>query len=485
MAVVWQGVEQRVRHWDVHGFALDAPFPRVMAPGRGRVFDLTLLIGQGSTRIEMRVQARAESVPEDEAPTRFIFVDLERAQAEVLHRIVDHVVSDQAMSLTTLLNETEDTRAERRETGARVRAFRSGFQLLLAAGVLVVAGALTWSSFSTVTARYAAVTVTATGLSVPVAGLVSQITVRPGQSVGTGDVLGYVRPANYEDRALDLADRRRGLEAEQARLMAQRGAVTQLATLAPEQGLGGERGRLEEGLRLAERRLAVERSQLAAMQGNGLPTAARLRDRARQEAAVLEAESRVIEARSRLEVLARSEVLAPVGLGQGSGALPDAGTLDEQIAVLAADIEHLRQREDHATFGEPILSPCDCIVDRVDRRPGEWARPEEQLAVLIGRDAPTVHALVLAESARSIDLGDLAQIELADGTAVRGRVSRMNYDAHWLGYTGLQDNVFAADRYARVEITPETPLTAPVGMVASVDVHTSSLLGQVRSFVGI
>jgi multidrug resistance efflux pump len=261
--------------------------------------------------------------------------------------------------------------------------------------------------------------------------------------------------------------------------------MTQLATLAPEQGLGGERGRLEEGLRLAERRLAVERSQLAAMQGNGLPTAARLRDRARQEAAVLEAESRVIEARSRLEVLARSEVLAPVGLGQGSGALPDAGTLDEQIAVLAADIEHLRQREDHATFGEPILSPCDCIVDRVDRRPGEWARPEEQLAVLIGRDAPTVHALVLAESARSIDLGDLAQIELADGTAVRGRVSRMNYDAHWLGYTGLQDNVFAADRYARVEITPETPLTAPVGMVASVDVHTSSLLGQVRSFVGI
>ncbi|GAB4264825.1 MAG: hypothetical protein Kow0013_12400 [Pararhodobacter sp.] len=483
MSVVWQGVEYPAKHWDVHGVTLEAPFPRVLAPGRGRVFDLTLLIGRGGTRIEMRVQARADGAAGDEAPTRFIFVDLDRAQAEVLHRIVDHVVSDQAMSLTTLLNETEDTRAARRETSERARRFRSGLQLLMAAIVLAGAGVMTLSKLTTVQARYAAVTVGATALSAPVAGLVSQIIVRPGQTVGAGDVLGYVRPANHEDRVLDLADRRRALEAEQARLLAQRGAVGQLATLGPSQGLGTERERLEEALRLAERRLSVERAQLAALQGNGLPTAARLRERARQEAAVLDAESRVIEARSRLDALARSEVLAPIGMG--SGALMDAATLDQQLASIASEIAQLDERETRAAFGEPIISPCDCTVERIERRPGEWARPEEQIAILVGAEAPTVHALILGENARSIDLGDRATVELADGTTVRGQVSRMNYDAHWLGYTGLQDNVFAADRYARVEITPDAPLRAPVGMVAEVKVHTSSLLGQIRSFVGI
>ena len=153
--------------------------------------------------------------------------------------------------------------------------------------------------------------------------------------------------------------------------------------------------------------------------------------------------------------------------------------------AIGSELAVLNQREERGAYGEPIVSPCDCTVQQIDRRPGEWADPSDQLAVLVGAEAPTVHALILGENARSIELGDLAQIELADGTALTGHVARMNYDAHWLGYAGLQDNVFAADRYARVEIVPEAPLTAPVGMVASVDVHTDRLLGTVRTFLGL
>ena len=39
LSVIWQGVEYAVSHWDVSGFTLQAPIPRVVAPGVGRVFD--------------------------------------------------------------------------------------------------------------------------------------------------------------------------------------------------------------------------------------------------------------------------------------------------------------------------------------------------------------------------------------------------------------------------------------------------------------
>lgn len=485
MSVVWQGVELAAVHWDVHGFTLKDPFPRVMSPAGGRAFDVTLLIGQGGTRIEMRVQVRAERV-EDTTPTRFVYIAMDRAQSEVLHRIVDHVVSNQAMSLTRLLNETEEARTQRVETGEKLRSFRVGFQLSVAALVLAVAGMMTWSSFSTVRARYAAVTVGATSVSVPVAGMVSQLVVGPGQRVSEGDVLGYVRPADHDDRLALIDDRRRALEAEQAEWRLRQGAMRQMADVAV-QGNSTERDRLEEALRIAERRLSVERAQFEALQSTGLPTAERQRDRARQEAVVLRAENELLELRNRHAALARSEVLAPMGVMQSD---LRSGTTTLEIAelrlsALSAEIAALYEREERVLHGEPILSPCDCIVQQLDRRPGEWAQPNEQLAVLVGSEAPAVHALLLAENARAIELGSSARIELADGTRLNGRVVRMNYEARWPGYTGLQDSVFAADRYARVEIEPDRAIHAPVGMVAQVRVHTGGLFATMAGMVGL
>ncbi|MCL4675653.1 MAG: hypothetical protein KJZ59_06420, partial [Pararhodobacter sp.] len=485
LSVLWQGVEYRALRWDVHGFDLETAIPRVVAPGRGRVFDLTVLIGKGGTRIEMRVQARIAD-PDDPAPTRFAFVDLDRAQSEVLHRIVDSIVSQQALSLTRLLNETEQTRAARRETGTRMRRFRSGFQLTLAGGALIVAGMMTWSGFATVKARYAAVTVGATSLSVPVAGRISRLTVGPGETVSTGEVLGYVRPSDFEDRLEAASTRRRSLEVERAELLARRGAMAQLSDMAVVDN-GSDRARLDETLRLAEQRLSVERSLLAALQANGLPTASRLRERARQEAAVLRAETDVLDVRARLAGLVRAEALAPMG-GAPGDMRPGAATLDTvdlRLAALAEEIDHLAQRAARAEFGEPILSPCDCTVQQIDRRVGEWSDPSGQLAVLAGTETPTIHALILAESARSIDLGDPARIELANGIRLAGRVARLEYDVHWRGYTGLQDTVFAADRYARLEIVTDQPLTAQIGMVAEVEIHTNRLFSTVAGLVGL
>jgi len=483
MAVLWQGVEYEVENWDVHGFALQSAMPRMVAPGLGRVFDVTLLIGQGGTRIEMRVQARLNG--EGDQATRFTFVDLGRPQAEVLHRIVDSVVANKAMSLTKLLNETEETRVARKETGDRMRGFRTVFQLSLAGLVLAAAGMVTWSSFASVRARYAAVTVGATSLSVPIAGRISDISAAPGAQVRTGDVLGYVLPADQDNRIATVIERRNRLEIERAELLARRGAMTQLTDIAVT-GNGTERDRIEQSLQIAERRLAVEQGQLATLRSSGLPTPSRLRERARQEAAVLAAQGDVLNIQGRLEDLTRMDVLAPLGVLQGGRTnAATFETVDMRLENIDTEIAALAGRESRAQLGDPILSPCDCTVQQIDRRRGEWASPGDQLAVLVGDEAPTVHALIMSEDARSVDLGDTAQISLADGTSVSGHVTRLNYDPHWRGFAGLQDNVFAADRYARIEITPEGTFRAPVGMVAEVNVHTNALFSGLASLVGL
>lgn len=485
MSAAWQGVEYRVKHWDVHGFVLETAIPRVVAPGSGRIADFTLLIGRGATRIEMRVQARATQA-EDQQPLRYGFVDLDRAQAEVLHRIVDHVVAHKAMSLTRLLNETEEVRVQRKETGERVRKLRSGFQLALAGVVLAGAASYAWTRLMTVPARYAAVTASATALSVPVAGVIASLPLRPGQVLSVGEVLGHVRPADHDAALRALADERAEAEAELALLTQRRAELQQLAAVAVA-GNGQDRARLETMVSLARQRLSVEQEQLAHLRARGLPTAAREAQRATQQGIVLQAEAALLEAQGNLDRLARAEVLAPMGvLGADlRDSVPTLETADLRLAALETRLSRLAADEALNRDGMPILSPCDCTVQSIEHRVGEWAALDAPVALLTGGERLTVHALVLGESARSIELGDPAQATLADGTHIEGVVSRMAYQAHWPGYAGLNDNVFAADRYARIEVTPSQPLTAPVGMVADLSVSTGSLVSALSGFVGL
>ncbi|MEZ5752596.1 MAG: HlyD family efflux transporter periplasmic adaptor subunit [Paracoccaceae bacterium] len=484
MTVVWQGVEYRTRTWSVHGFVLETAIPRILAPGVGRVFDITVLIGRGATRISMQVQVRAVGSDEG-SPTEFVFVDLDRAQAEVLHRIIDHVVAHKAMSLTRLLNETEQTRSAQQETTERVRGYRTAFQLSLAGLALAAAGAVTMNSLSTIKARYGAVTVAATTLSTPVPGTLTQWNVRAGEQVREGAILGYVRPGGFDQRVASLGQRIRDLQAERAELMSRRGAMAQLSAIGIE-GVEADRTRLTETLRLAEQRLGLERSLLASMQ-TGLPTAERLRQRSIQQAAVLQAQTDVLDARARLEALAEAAVLRPMGITSGDlrGTTPTLETVDLRLAALDDELSRLNASGVNPDLGEPVISPCTCTVQDVDRRTGEWVQAAEPLAVLTAGDVPSIHALVLGENARSIEIGDDARIRLADGTEVSGTVAQLNYNAHWPGYAGLQDDVFGADRYARVEIIPGAPLRAPIGMVAEVEVITSGLWASLRSMVGV
>ncbi len=480
MGVLWNGVEYPVAHWDVHGFTLAQNIPSLLAPRAGRVIDVALLIGQGVTRIQMNVQCRlaAGSAPEQ----RYQFIDLDRAQSELLHRIVDYSVTRQELSLTQLLNDARETRELRQVTTQRMLAFRTGFQASLALAAIAGAAWMALGSLGTVTSRYAAVTATASSVSAPAAGMVAQLSADEGARVAAGDVLGFVRSPDHEDRVEALREQLRALEAEQAELRSRR------AVLARQDAHGAdmtesEEARLQAALRNAQHRLELEREQLATLMATGLPTQARQEARARQRAVVLGAENELAAARAALDALAtaRSHGVRP---GSDGAAAMSLETIDLRMAHLSQEIAHAYRRDEELTPGLPILSPCDCVVAQVNRVQGEWVDPAQPLFLMAGDGPRAVHALVLADRASRIGEGDRARIQLADGQVLTGRVSRLSYDSRRAGMAGLQTDVFAAERYARVEVTPDQPLEADIGLTGSLSITTIDPLRWLRDWAG-
>ena len=433
LAIAFWGLEYRAQSWTERGFTLLDPLPLDgMAPGG--VIDLTLLIGQGVARIEMRVQARAEAGDAGD-PRHFSFVGLDRAQAEALHRIVDHVVSHQALSLTRLLAEPESNPPAARPaavpvpraTVRRTGGFRRGLKLALFGIALAAAGGTAWNLSTAIGSRYGAVTVEATSLSAPVAGVITAFAVAPGQAVARGEVLGYVRPADSDRRRAEMDERRQQLLDERADLLTLYDTMTPRAA-TPVSGADAGNDALV---------------QVSVLASPGAPADAE------------RAGSRTLE------------------------------SIERRIAAVTDELDQIDTASIETERGEPILSPCDCTVQGIAGRNGEWADPDQQLAVLVGSAAPTVHALVIGEEAGQIAIGNRARIRLADGTTLRGQVQRMSFDPRWRGFAGLPENVFAIDRYARIEVRPDQPLSAPLGTAATVTVQTNGIWARLGALAGL
>lgn len=479
MSVIWNGVDYPAASWDVHGFTLQAPIPAVMAPGRGRVFDAALLIGQGTTRIQLMVQCRKAT--DTGAAERYQFVDLDRAQAELLHRIVGYAVTKQELSLTQLLNDARETRAEQQETVQRMLNFRTWFQASVALVALGAASTMLMSNFTTVTSRYAAVSAAAVSVSTPVAGMVAQIDVALGMPVSRGQILGYLRPADTAQAHDALHANLRALEAEQASLRLQREELDRSRALETELDTS-TLTRLEDDVARARNRLALERSQLATLEATGLPTLERQQARTRQRALVMSAESDLASAEAALRA-AQAHQQHGAALARPAGSA-SAEMLEQRFAYLSEEITLAYARAATLEKGVPVEAPCDCAVAQINGIVGEWAEPSQPLFVLTQGRARTVEALILAEDARHIRDGARADIRLRDGLRLGGEVTRVSYDAQRTGVAGLNANVFAAERYARVEITPDRPLEAAIGLTANVTVKTRDPLAWLSGLLG-
>ncbi|WP_417626986.1 HlyD family efflux transporter periplasmic adaptor subunit [Pararhodobacter aggregans] len=457
MAVAFRGLEYATQTWSVYGFTLAAPLP---GADEAPITEVTLMIARGVTRLALQVQVAAETDP-GVRPARYAFIDLEPAQAEVLRRIAEHALANQARALAEMFEETDaalppqvpqhyappppyapppapaprQPEAEawpypspvlqpKPKSPAAVAApvaeapkadprkprsgFAIGLRLSLALAALI-AGGVYWNAQSTIDSRFGAVTVAATEMTAPEAGFITDLSVTEGRAVALGERLGTIRQTDIDFSLTETGRRRQALLAEQATLSAERETLRERAVQA---ALGETEGAAQENARAldaADLRLTVIAAELAAM---------------------------------------------PVPPGEGQP-------------------------------GAPILSPCECTVLTLNHHNGDWVDPDMPLAVLTAGEAASVHALLLGNEAREVAVGNHARLRLADGTSMAGTVERVSFDPHWQGYAGLDDDVFAAGRYARVEIRPERPLTAPVGSTAEVTVQSSQIWGTLRALAGM
>ena len=480
MSVVWNGVDYSVASWDVHGFKLAKPIPTVMAPGKGRVFDASLLIGQGITRIQLWVQCRQTTG--DETGQSYQFVDLDRAQAELLHRIVGYAVTKQELSLTQLLNDTRETRTERQETVQRMLTFRTWFQVSLAVAALGGAAYMMMSSFTTVTSRYAAVSAATVSVSAPAAGMVIQIDVAAGMPVTKDQILGYLRPPDHDQQHESLHKQLRALEAEQAELRARRAEMERHLALDMQLGTSTH-ARLKADLGRTRERLALERAQLSMLEATGLPTMERQQARARQRAIVIGAESDLAAAQAALQDFEAAQQHG-VALARGTISAQSSEALDLRFAYLTEEIALTYARAEKLDKGIPFKAPCDCEVSQINRVVGEWAQPAQPLFVMVEGQTRNVVALIMAEDARHIREGARADIRLMNGARVSGQVTRVSFDTTRAGVAGLNGNVFAAERYARVEVKPDQPLDAAIGLTGVVSVRTRDPIAWLAGLVG-
>ncbi len=357
LVVRWQGQEHPTRNWSALGFTLEVPFDAAAGPVNGRALAVALLIGHGTTRLEMRVRAQSVTV-DDPQPTRFAFVGLERDQADLLNAIAEHLSALEAVDVPHLFPPRavadvpvapppmapqpaaakpvapEPVAPAAPRNALRRFAARVRFGLTLA--VLAAIGIVGWDMATTMESRLGAVTIAGAGFVAPGSGTVMRLDLQPGMVLRQGEAVGSL--------------------------------------------------------------------------------------------------------------------------------LPD-GAFDASTAL-------------------SLVSPCDCTVLSREVQVGDRVTAGASLALLSGDAAPVIHALI-ADNGQVIQAGARARVSLSDGTRVNGTVGRMMRGAQWPGQIGLQPGVFAADRYLRVEITPDAPLRAPVGTSAVARLQPNPWLAWLRGRLGL
>lgn len=127
-----------------------------------------------------------------------------------------------------------------------------------------------------------------------------------------------------------------------------------------------------------------------------------------------------------------------------------------------------------------ILSPCTCTLDSLSVHEGDFVTRDQAFATFSDPASVRIHALVSLTQAGELDPGDRATIRLIDGTEIGADLGRIGRVADFPGYTGLDAQVFAADRYARVELVTDAPVTLTAGTEARVSIQSSGFIGALQ-----
>lgn len=133
----------------------------------------------------------------------------------------------------------------------------------------------------------------------------------------------------------------------------------------------------------------------------------------------------------------------------------DAGSLEPVAGrgLLKRNDVVARVRAADGTVSQ-IVSPCDCVVNDWDVRPGDLVTPGEQVAILVAADQPlTVRATVPIEDALKLRVGQTAEITIPGREApYLGQIERLDFRRR------LSDEDKGPIRSVPVIIKPDKPL---------------------------
>lgn len=448
-----------VDSWTVEGIRLQ---PGTVLAAPGALLSGSIQVG-GKIRLEIDVVLRYDGMWEGKDV--FFFVDLDPEHAALIHRLEDDAALERSDRLLAALEDGGAAVA----AGSALRRVRTavafGFAALLLVGVLW----LLYTTLATVQSRYGAVSAPAVRIDSPATGRLA-LEVEPGQRVTKGQILGRVdgtetlaRLAAIEQEILELRSRSLVLAAR-------------FQDIDAFEATSGTQDAMLDAARQAYAMLDAR----ADLYDRDVDRLTRLADggigpRARAE----EAQARALEARARAEIqaqeVARLEAdaqlrAAGIYAPYPRDSLVGKATLSAEQAGIDRAIKALMEEQGRLADQGFLESPCDCVVHAVDGTEGNTMGTGEHVLTLVDMDRVFLQALVLAEEAHSLRVGDSAMVSLSDGRGGTARVVDVSYTPIDPHRAGLPTDVFSVDRYARLDLEMEGLEGVPVGMVADVRV---------------
>lgn len=453
--ITMEGVDYRTTDWSIGGFKLERGKDNSKP---GDIHRARMVIHCKPFDVTLDLNAQVVSANDAGVALHFRFVDATADQVQVLRQVIDDYLAGDVTTIDRLMDPETGRRSvivpANSGHGARalLRSMIYVAVLVLLIGILalsVIGGVLTKR------ATVAAVTAEGSFVRSPGPGTISGETLLPNQTIRKGDKLYSLSVAAQGDHKPE--DIRRKIAELQVKLESQMSELSeiQLLTRTEETRARAATYAARSEVGSIQRQISSQRSILAraiTLHQNRVGPAQDV-DEARVALHALERDLGV----SRLRLATAEADLSTIGTGitrnYDTNNRPSVAQTEAAIRTTQAEIALQQTALAELDQSLTIAAPCDCVVDKVYARNGEFVREGDKLYQLrnVNDRKFRVDALVPVTDARLLRVGEGANVELANGKEIDG--------------VKIQDINFLNDRDYRVGM-PQTFTAEPMALVS-------------------
>ena len=430
--VTFDGTDYRTTDWSIGGFKLESGKPD-SKPGdvtRARMvmhckpFDVTL---------DFTVQV--VSANNSGLALHFRFVDPTTEQIQVLRQVIDDYLAGEMSTIDRLMDPQAAPRnviVPVNDSGVFHAAVRSAIYLSVMVMLIGMLATLVISGILTKRATVAAVTAEGSVVRSPAPGTLVGNTLLPNQVVKKGDKLYSLTVSAQGDHKPE--DIRRKIAELQLTLEKQISSLNEIRLLTETEmkraSAANDAAQTEVGS--IQRQISAQRSILSraiALQQNGIGPAQNV-DEAR--VALYALERNLGESRLRLATAQADQGTIGTGITRNYDTNNRPSILQSEAAIRETQAQIALQQTALAELDSSLTieAPCDCVVDRVYARNGEFVRDGDKLYQLrnVSDNRFRVDAMVPVSDARLLRVGDRAGVELASGKQIEDvKITEITY----------------------------------------------------------